>query len=146
MTLMFRFEPSNPLTKNENELKNISLEIVNAGKEFNIDSAVITYWAFRESRFDKNTIGELGEIGVCQVHGVAKRSCISFGLDLRNRKDQFRCMALLMNIEKRKHRSIEKSLRVYSSGSKNKAIKFVKKRLRKINKLKQEFLKWQKEE
>jgi hypothetical protein len=143
MILLIRYEPSNSLIKDKNEIDEISTEISEAGKEFSIDPLLITYWSFKESRWDKKSKGKLGEIGVCQAHGSAKNTCVKFGLDMSKRSDQFRCMALLFNMNYRKTGSIEKGLRVYASGSKYKAIKLVKKRLKKLDALTKEVKQWQ---
>jgi hypothetical protein len=139
---LFSFhEPNNKILKDSEKINTIAKEIYNAESKFDTEpKGLVAYWGFHEARYNENAKGKLGEIGVCQAHGVYRKICTEYGLDMKKRSDQFMCMALLFDMGKRKFGDVEKSLRVYASGSKYKAKKLVKARLNRLEKIKRKFI------
>lgn len=67
--------------------------LVDAAEAQGIDPALFVAMAFLESSFDPKAVGKLGEKGLVQVHGMAKRGC-----DLSTPEGQAACGARWLQV------------------------------------------------
>lgn len=65
---------AHPMNNPEKRLS-MANDIVDAGEKYNVPVLLITTIIFKESSFKTAAKGRIGEIGLMQVHGVARRGC-----------------------------------------------------------------------
>lgn len=101
-----------------------------AGNEYNIPWNLMIYYGEREASLDHTRVGTRGEVGYCQAHGKARKTCEAAGYDPTTRRGGTYCMALLMDMGIRRCGSVVRGLGWYMSGSCGKANEKARKRLR----------------
>lgn len=125
--------PNRELYKNENKRMEMAADFVDAGKKYDVDPVLLLTWGFKESSLRTNVIGKLGETGIGQSHGTAKRLCRKKGLDLHSQRSQIFCIGLLIDAGRKECKTLHKSLLWYASGKCEgtpKAKRILKRRLR----------------
>lgn len=104
-----------------------------AGAEYDLDPSLLVYWAYRESSLRLGRVGKLGEVGYCQAHGKARKTCVAAGYDPETRSGGAMCLGLLMDMGRRRCGSLEKGAVWYATGScrgSEKSRKKIKQRLK----------------
>ena len=103
-----------------------------------VDTWTILTVAFNESSFNPHARGKLSEIGIMQIHGVARQGC-----DLRTQRGQLVCGARLLQDGFEQCGSMAGSLTRYATGrckTKSDRVKrIVNYRLRMAERLRKEF-------
>jgi hypothetical protein len=136
--------PNRALYKDAGRREEMAQYFVEAGEEYDLPPSLLVVWAFGESSLKTTAKGELGEIGIFQVHGRAKQTCRQAGVDLESARGQIRCGALLIDMSRRYCgslrgvKSIRRGLYRYASGQCNgtpRAIRITRRRLRQWNRL-----------
>lgn len=91
--------PNHPLNRDAELRTEIAGYFVEAGTEYNIDPVLLVVWSFGESSLRPDAKkGKLNEIGMFQVHGVAKKICERMGLDVSTPSGQIMCGAGLFDM------------------------------------------------
>ena len=85
-----RAQPSDPRWAVAAEYEAMLIEVAEAE---GIDPALFVAMAFLESSFDYKAVGAIGELGLVQVHGKAKRGC-----DLSTPRGQAECGARWLTV------------------------------------------------
>jgi len=98
--------------KNE-QREEVAASIVSLAKIYDLPPLLLVVKFYLESRFDIHKIGKLGEVGIPQVHGVAKRGC-----ELASAHGQMECGAVYLSslVQACKSKTLQSALVVYMSG------------------------------
>lgn len=105
-------EPTNKLMGNDEEIDRIARALVAAGRAHSIPYMLLVAMAHHETRFRGHLIGGLGEVGIIQVHGVARRGC-----DLSDVEGQAMCGATWLRRMADHCGGLEAGLTAYACGS-----------------------------
>lgn len=108
--------PNHPLNKSEDLRVEVAGHFEAAGDKFGILPALLVRWAYEESSLRLDAVGTRGEIGVCQAHGKALKTCRVAGYDVLTYRGGIYCMAMLMDMGQRRCGSLERGLYWYASG------------------------------
>ncbi len=68
--------PNRRLSRDGEKKQHLAQDIVSAAKQWEVPSLLLAVIAFRESSFNTRALGDLGERGLTQVHGMASRGCV----------------------------------------------------------------------
>lgn len=101
-----------------------------AGERYDIPPTLLVYQYYREASLEIDRVGKLGEVGLPQVHGVARRRCEDAGYDPTTWRGGIYCGAMLLDDSRRFCGSLERGYARHMSGSCNKAVDKAIKRLR----------------
>lgn len=108
-------DPKSWLCGEKNEQREeVSASIVSLAKIHKLPPLLLVVKFYLESRFDIHKIGKkLGEIGIPQVHGVAKRGC-----ELASAHGQMECGAVYLRslVQACESKTLQSALLVYMSG------------------------------
>ena len=129
--------PARKITKNEEYRAWLVEMIVSISKKYNVDPILMIATLYRESSFKMNVTGRIGEKGMGQVHGIAKRGC-----DMKTARGQIDCAARWMHRMNLKCGSVKGMVSAYLSGRckpKGKVLAALKRRVHLSNKLKEKF-------
>lgn len=141
IALLLAPAPNRALYKDTEACKELATMFVAAGEKYNLEPDLLTVWSFGESSFRPDAKGAIGEVGLFQVHGVAKKTCLTNGFDLATMKGQIYCGALLIDMSRRYCGDLTRGLYRYASGKCNgtpKAKRIVKRRFRQLERLRKE--------
>lgn len=108
--------PQAELYKSDEAREILALEFLSASEEHSVDPVLLVIMGYRESSFRQGSRGDLGEIGVMQVHGQSRKICEASGLDIKSRLDNIRCGALLIAMNTRYCGSLNRGLYRYACG------------------------------
>lgn len=100
--------------ENNEQREEVSASIVSLAKIHNLPPLLLVVKFYLESRFDIHKIGKKrGEIGIPQVHGIAKRGC-----ELASAHGQMECGAIYLSslVQACKSKTLQSALLVYMSG------------------------------
>jgi hypothetical protein len=128
--------PNHPLNRDAELRADVVGHFEAAGKLYDIPPTLLVHWGNREASLRVDRVGKRGEKGICQAHGKHLATCRAAGLNINSDdtrqayRDGIYCMAMLMDMDRRFCGSLERGLRRYSTGSCEKGVKFVKRRLR----------------
>lgn len=103
--------PNRRIHKDTNYRIKIAKMIVYASLVHRIPPLLMTVIIFRESSFNSQSVGSIGERGMAQVHGVAARYC-----DLTTTQGQISCGARWLRTAKDKCCTWKGALTAYASG------------------------------
>jgi hypothetical protein len=67
--------PGKPIMKNPEIREEMANAIVGASRAHGVPPLLLTMLVYNESTFETDAKGALGEVGLTQVHGLAKREC-----------------------------------------------------------------------
>lgn len=112
-----RGAPRNPMQARPELRGETARAIHAAAAETDLDPYLLTAMSFRESSFRTGARGELGEIGVMQVHGRPLKECRQAGLDMSRIRDQTLCSARYLRAMVDHCGGVTKGLTAYASGS-----------------------------
>jgi hypothetical protein len=91
---------------------NLAHYIVEAAEAYELDPFFLTTMVFYESAFRPSARGDLGEVGLGQLHGVAKKGC-----DLSTPEGQLRCTARWLAYSRQLcDGSLEQTIARYATG------------------------------
>jgi hypothetical protein len=109
--------PRHELNRDPELLTKVATYAIEAGNKYDIEPSLIIYWAYRESSLKIDAVGKLGEVGYCQAHGKAKKTCIAAGCDVVTRSGGLHCIALLLDMGRRYCGSLERGAVWYACGN-----------------------------
>jgi hypothetical protein len=130
--------PNRPLYKDADRREEMAGYFVEAGDEYDLPPSLLVVWAFGESSLRTTAKGELGEIGIFQVHGRSRFACERKGLDLEKASGQIRCGAFLIDRARKHCGSLRQGFYRYASGKCHgtpRAIRITRRRLRQWTRL-----------
>ena len=85
---LLKYVPNHKLRKDKNYLHEFSKALIFAANKANIPVALVIMTAYRESTFKTDMVGNIGELGIMQLHGLAQwRHCKKIEGRKINRKD-----------------------------------------------------------
>lgn len=136
-------EPKHPIATDAGLREEVARAALEATEAKNLSPYLLAYWAWQESRLRPDAVGShpnpqgqiVKERGICQVHGMARRTCEGAGLDVTTYRGGFQCLALLLDMGRRYCGSLEKGARWYMSGSCHKAKEKAARRLRAVDRV-----------
>ena len=103
--------PNRKITKDANYRADLVAIIVHISEEYNIDPMLMIATLYRESSFKMNVTGKIGEKGMGQVHGLAKRGC-----EMSTAYGQIDCAARWIHRMELKCGSVHGAVSAYLSG------------------------------
>ena len=68
-------EPNHVLNRDLAARERLADALIDAGDEYDVSPYLLLVMAYRESSLKMSAVGKLGELGLFQLHGVAKESC-----------------------------------------------------------------------
>ena len=81
------------------ELVGVSARAIGEAAElYGLDWELLAACAYAESSYDPGAVGKVGEVGLLQVHGPARRTCVKSGLDLTEPRGQVLCGARWLSL------------------------------------------------
>ena len=105
-------EPTNKLRGQDDQIAEIAAALVAAGRAHAIPVMLLVSMAHHETRFRGHLVGGLGEVGIIQVHGVARRGC-----DLSSVEGQAMCGAAWLRRMADHCGDLESGLTAYAVGA-----------------------------
>ena len=88
-----------PVGDVRHELVEVSAKAIGEAAElYGLDWELLAACAYAESSYDPRAVGKVGEVGLLQVHGPARRSCVKSGLDLTEPRGQVLCGARWLSL------------------------------------------------
>jgi len=103
--------PNRKITKDYFYRADLVATIVHISNEYNIDPMLMIATLYRESSFKMNVTGKIGEKGMGQVHGLAKRGC-----EMSTEYGQIDCAASWMAKMIKQCGSVNNGVSAYLSG------------------------------
>jgi len=100
----------NPMV-DDTKRKSMAADIVAAGVKHDVPILLITAIIYKESSFKTDAKGSLGEVGLMQVHGVARRGC-----DTNSQYGQIDCGASWLAVGKAKCGTVRGAITAYATG------------------------------
>lgn len=109
--------PNHELNKDPEQLEHVAGYFAGAGARYDIEPSLVAYWAYRESSLRVDLVGSLGEVGYAQAHGQARRTCVAAGFDVESRRGGAYCIALLLDMGRRRCGSLQRGAVWVASGN-----------------------------
>jgi len=103
--------PGRKLSKSREARLELSADIVNAARIYNVPPILLTVISFKESSFRTTAEGKIGEKGLTQVHGLAARGC-----DLSTRHGQLQCGARWLSVSLQMCKNWPDAVSAYACG------------------------------
>lgn len=144
IALLLAPAPNRALYKGAQKRGEMASIFVEAGERYNVDPILLVVWSFGESSLRTDAKGALGEVGLFQVHGRARKTCDGLGLDSSTTRGQIICGAALIDMDRRYCGDLAKGLHQYASGKcagTPRARRIVKRRFRQLERLRKELAK-----
>ena len=129
--------PARRITKNDCYRARLVKTIVSVSDRYDVDPMLMIATLYRESSFKMNATGRIGETGMGQVHGVARRGC-----DMKTAHGQIECAARWMHKMELKCGSVNGAISAYLSGRckpKRRVLAALKRRVNLATRLKKQF-------
>jgi len=129
--------PARKITKNATYRHSLVSIIVSSSKKYNVDTMLLISTLYRESSFKTNVVGKIGERGMGQVHGIARRGC-----NLKSISGQVDCSSRWLSRMIAKCGSVKGGMSAYLSGrckAKGSVVGSVRRRISLSNNLKSKF-------
>jgi hypothetical protein len=129
--------PARKITRNESYRNELVTTIVSVANKHGIDPMLLITTLYRESSFKLNVTGSLGETGMGQVHGLARRGC-----NMKTARGQIDCAASWLSMMIAKCGTVYNGVSAYLSGRckpKGKVVTAISRRLNLAIKLNKRF-------
>jgi hypothetical protein len=110
--MMLEILSTNPRNPANTRFTEYAEQFVQHGEQYSVDPVVLAVWSFYESSWDDRKVGNLGEVGLFQVHGVSRKICEAAKLDPIG----IECGALLIDADTRFCGDLKRGLYRYASG------------------------------
>jgi len=108
--------PKHALNKDAELLDQVVSNFEAAGEKYNLEPSLLAYQAYKESSFQPRAEGSLGEKGFAQAHGLARKTCEAVDLDVETIEGGIHCLALLLDMGRRRCGSLLGAMNFYASG------------------------------
>jgi hypothetical protein len=90
----------------------IASDLDRYGEKYDVDPILLAVMAYQESSMRTDRVGDLGEVGMFQVHGLSRRACKAAGIQPLG----VECGAFLLDMNRRFCGSMKRGLHRYMSG------------------------------
>lgn len=116
ITSLLVLNPNHELNRNPELRADVAGHFEAAGKKYDVEPTLLVYWAYRESSLKITAKGKLGEVGYCQAHGKARKTCEVAGHNPTTREGGAMCLGLIMSMGRRRCGTLERGAVWYASG------------------------------
>lgn len=106
--------PNRHLYKSEEIRREYAEYFVSAGRMSGVHPILLVIWGYGESSLRTSAVGKLGEQGIFQTHGRAKKICEKH-YDLKTAKGQIFCGASIIALYTKHCKTLKRGLYAYSS-------------------------------